>query len=154
MERTLIIIKPDAVQRGLVGEITRRFENRGLRVIAMKLERLSDAVLKEHYAHHATKPFFPELVKFMRSTPSVLMILEGNESCRVVRQMLGPTNGRDALPGTIRGDYSLSTQNNLVHASETAEIATTEVARFFKPHELHSFELALTDWVYNLKEKQ
>lgn len=153
MERTLIIAKPDAVQRGLVGEIIQRFESKGLKMVGMKMEYLSEAKLKEHYAHHASKPFFPELVSFMKSTPSVLMILEGTDCVKVVRQMLGATNGREALPGTVRGDLSASTQNNLVHASESMEAAETEIVRFFKKEEVLSYTKTLTEWFYGSKEK-
>ncbi|MDO8428436.1 MAG: nucleoside-diphosphate kinase [Candidatus Diapherotrites archaeon] len=153
MERTLIIVKPDAVQRGLVGEIVKRFEDKGLKIVAMKLEVLAEEKLKEHYAHHSTKPFFPELVNFMKSTPSVLMVLEGTECVRVIRQMLGATNGRDATSGTLRGDYSISNQNNLVHASESLEAAEKEIARFFKKEEVMNYTKTLTEWFYASKEK-
>jgi len=136
MEKTLIIIKPDAVNRGLVGDVIKRFEQKGLKVVAMKMKFLEDKELEEHYAHHKGKPFFQGLVDFMKHAPSVLMILEGNRVIEVVRLMAGQTYGIEATPGTIRGDFSMSQANNIVHASDSAESAEAEIKRFFDEKEL------------------
>lgn len=153
MEQTLVIIKPDAVNRCLIGEVVKRFEQKGLKVKAMKMQLLQPYVLKEHYAHHQEKAFFGELVKYMSSIPSVLMVLEGKEAISVVRTMVGPTQGREALPGTIRGDYSVSNQSNIVHASENAEAAKSEIKRFFKEEEIYDYQKMDFDWIYSRDEK-
>jgi len=153
MEQTLVIIKPDAVNRCLIGEVVKRFEQKGLKVKAMKMQLLQPYVLKEHYAHHKDKAFFGELVKYMSSIPSVLMVLEGKEAISVVRTMVGPTQGREAMPGTIRGDYSVSNQSNIVHASENAESAKSEARRFFKEEEIYDYQKMDFDWIYSKDEK-
>ena len=154
MERTLIILKPDAVQRGLVGTVLSRFEERGFSIAGMKMVTLSQALLKEHYAHIADKPFFPGIAAFMSSCPVVVAVVEGKDAVQVTRDMCGPTNARKALPGTIRGDFSLSMQCNVIHASDSIETAQKEVARFFKPEELHSYSRMLHDITYSSDEKQ
>ncbi len=154
MERTLIILKPDAVQRGLVGTVLSRFEERGFSIAGMKMVTLSQALLKEHYAHIADKPFFPGIAAFMSSCPVVVAVVEGKDAVQVTRDMCGPTNARKALPGTIRGDFSLSMQCNVIHASDSIETAQKEVARFFKPEELHSYKRMLHDITYSSDEKQ
>ena len=154
MERTLIILKPDAVQRGLVGTVLSRFEERGFSIAGMKMVTLSQALLKEHYAHIADKPFFPGIAAFMSSCPVVVAVVEGKDAVQVTRDMCGPTNARKALPGTIRGDFSLSMQCNVIHASDSIETAQKEVARFFKPEELHSYKRMLHDITYSADEKQ
>ena len=153
-ERTLIILKPDAVQRGLLGAILSRFEARGFSIAGMKMATLSPAILKEHYAHIADKPFFPGIAAFMSSCPVVVAVVEGKDVVQVTRDMCGPTNARKALPGTIRGDFSLSMQCNVIHASDSVETAHKEVARFFKPEELHSYKRMLNDVTYSADEKQ
>ncbi len=139
MERTLVLLKPSIVMRGLMGEIISRFERKGLRIVGMKMMQLSDELLAEHYSHLKDKPFFPTLRASMQDSPVVAICLEGLEAVRVVRAMTGVTNGRDAAVGTIRGDYSMSNQQNVVHASDGPRVAVEEIARFFKPDEV--FEL-------------
>lgn len=147
MQRTLIIMKPDCVQRRLTGEILRRFEAKGLKIVALKLMKVDRATGERHYAEHKGKPFFEGLLSFITSGPVAVGVLEGNEAIAVVRSMLGATNGASAAPGTIRGDFSISKQNNLVHGSDGAESAEHEIALWFKPEELVSYELAGDDWV-------
>jgi nucleoside-diphosphate kinase len=153
MERTLIIVKPDAVQRGLVGEILSRFESRGFQFAAMKMARLDSKILQEHYSHIKDKPFFPGIASFMSSSPVIIAVVEGKDAVNAVRAMCGPTNARSAAPGTIRGDLSLSMQCNVIHASDSAETAEKEIKRFFKPEELHSYKRSLLDVTYSSDEK-
>lgn len=152
-ERTMIILKPDAVNRALMGRLLARFEEKGLKVVGMKMEHLAPYKLKEHYAHHKDKGFYEELIKFMSSIPSVLIVLEGKEVVDVVRKMVGSTLGREAEPGTIRGDFSVSNQQNLVHASATVEEAKQEIERFFDEKELHNYKKMNFDWIYNQTEQ-
>ncbi len=153
MERTLVIIKPDAVNRSLIGEITTRFERKGLKIAGLKMVQLQPYVLKEHYSHHKDKEFYNELISYMSSIPSIVLVLEGKEVVEVVRRMIGSTFGREAQPGTIRGDYSVSNQANLVHASENVEKANEEINRFFKSEELWDYNKMNFDWIYARKEK-
>ncbi len=153
MEQTLIIIKPDAVNRNLVGEVIKKFEQKGLKIRAMKMQLLQPYALKEHYAHHKEKGFYEELIKYMSSIPSVLMVLEGKEVVQVVRKMIGSTQGREAAPGTIRGDYSVSNQSNIVHASENDKAAKEEIERFFSKEEIYDFQKMDFDWIYSRDEK-
>lgn len=139
MEKTLVLLKPCTVQRSLIGEIISRFEKKGLRIAGLKMMQLDDAILKEHYAHLVGKPFFPGLCDSMKATPVIAMALEGVNAIEVVRQMAGATNGRKAAPGTIRGDYSMSGQQNIVHASDAPETATAELKRFFKDGEIFDY---------------
>ena len=152
MERTLVIIKPDAMMRGLAGEIVSRFERKGLRLIGCKLQQLSDEILAEHYSHLADKPFFPRIRAFMQSAPVLVQCWEGREAVQVIRDLCGPTNGRSAAAGTIRGDLSMSVQCNLVHASDGLEAAGYEVTRFFEPQELASSADPLESYRYALDE--
>ncbi|PIN84682.1 MAG: nucleoside-diphosphate kinase [Candidatus Diapherotrites archaeon CG11_big_fil_rev_8_21_14_0_20_37_9] len=154
MEQTLVIIKPDAVNRGLIGEVIHRFERKGLKIIAMKIEHLTDAKLEEHYAHLTDKPFFPSIKEFMQRTPSVLLVLEGRKVVDVVRSMAGVTEGTEALPGTIRGDFSLSIQNTIIHASDSIETAKKEIKRFFDENELHDYQKVDTEMIYSENEKK
>ena len=140
LERTLIILKPDSVRRGLVGEIIARFEKKGLKITAMKMVKLSREILEKHYAEHKGKPFFESLVSFMGSGPVVLAVLEGIDAIAVVRKLVGATNGREAEPGTVRGDYSMSQQNNLIHASADSSVAKREIELFFEEGEILSYE--------------
>lgn len=140
MEKTLIIIKPDAIQRGLVGEVTRRFERKGLKLVGMKMIRLSEALLTDHYAHLADKPFFGGIVSFMKSSPVVVQCWEGKEAVEAVRLICGITNARKADGGTIRGDFAMSMQCNVVHASDSTENGKIEVARFFNEDELFGYD--------------
>lgn len=141
MERTLILLKPDAVQRGFIGEITARFEKKGLRIVGMKMLHVTPALAKEHYAHLVSKPFYPDLEKFITNCPIVAMVVEGKEAVDVARNMCGPTNATKAPAGTIRGDFSNSTSRNVIHASDSKETAEKEVKRFFKENELFEYEL-------------
>ena len=131
MEQTLILLKPDAVERRLVGEILSRFERKGLTIAAMKLIQITPELAKQHYAEHVSKPFYLGLEQYITSGPVVAAILEGPEAIKVVRTLVGPTNGIDAPPGTVRGDFSLSAQQNLVHASDKPESAKREIELFF-----------------------
>lgn len=139
MERTLVLLKPCTIQRGLVGEVLKRFEQKGLRMVGIKMMQLSDELLAEHYAHLVDRPFFPSLKRSMQATPVIALCYEGVGAVEVVRQMAGATNGRKALPGTIRGDFSMSGQQNIVHASDSLETAAVEVKRFFRDEELFDY---------------
>ena len=152
MQQTLVIIKPDAVNRCLVGEVIKRFEQKGLQIKAMKMEMLQPYILKEHYAHHQDKAFYEELIRFMTSIPSVLVVLQGKDAVEVVRKMVGSTKGREAEPGTIRGDFSVSNQSNIVHASDSLENAKKEIERFFKKEEIYDFKKMDFDWIYSKDE--
>ncbi len=153
MEQTLVLLKPCTLQRGLVGEIISRFEKKGLRLAGMKMMQLTDAILNEHYAHLREKPFFQMLKDSMMATPVIACCLEGVEAVRVVRAMTGATNGRNADPGTIRGDYCVSNQQNIVHASDSLETAAVELARFFKPEEIFSYTPSNMNFMYALDER-
>lgn len=146
MERTLVLLKPDCVQRRLMGQILTRFENKGLNVIALKMLQVTPDLSKQHYAEHVQKPFYPNLETFITASPIVALVVEGLEAIRVVRDMLGATNGLKAAPGTIRGDFSSSRQMNLVHASDGPEAAAREIALYFKNDEIHSYTATLTPW--------
>ena len=150
MERTLVLLKPSVVKRMLMGEIISRFERKGLRIIGMKMLYMTDELLEEHYSHLKDKPFFPLLKKSMQATPVVAMCIEGVEVVRVVRAMAGVTNGRNAAIGTIRGDYSMSNQQNIVHASDSPTSAAIELKRFFKPEELFDMGDLNMDRLYAL----
>ena len=147
-EKTLIIFKPDAVQRNLVGEIISRFEKKGLKIIGMKMMSLEDAVLEEHYAHIKDKPFFPGVRDFMKACPVIVMALEGINAVSAIRLIVCPTKAWEANAGTIRGDFSLSTQSNIVHASESIEAGESEVKRFFVDEELFEYKKIDADFVY------
>lgn len=147
MERTLILFKPDCVQRRLVGRVLARFEDKGLNLIAMKMLQVSNELARQHYAEHVSKPFYPALESFITASPIVAAVLEGPEVIRVVREMLGATSGLKADPGTIRGQFSSSRQMNLVHASDGAEAAQREIALYFRPEELHCYEPTLRPWL-------
>lgn len=154
MERTLIIIKPDALQRNLLGEIIHRFERKGLKIVGMKMGLLSDDTIVEHYAHLADKPFFPRIKSFMQSAPVVFMVLEGLEAVSAVRLIAGETKSRNADGGTIRGDYAMSIQANIVHASDSVENGLKEVERFFKPEEIYEYKKMDFEWVYSEDERE
>ena len=153
VEKTLVIIKPDAVQRSLVGKITKKFEDKGLKISGMKMIQLDEKILTDHYSHLKDKPFFKGIVNFMSSTPVIVLALEGKEAVTVVRQMAGPTNGREATPGTIRGDYSVSIQSNVIHASESVEAAKAELKRFFKKEEIFEYNKMDSNTIYSSDEK-
>ncbi len=147
MERTLVLLKPDCVQRRLMGQVLTRFETKGLNIVAMKMLRVTPELAKQHYAEHVSKPFYPGLERFITAAPIVALIVEGLDVIRVVREMLGATSGLKANPGTIRGDYSSSRQMNLVHASDGPEAAAREIALYFTPGEIFDFELTLRPWL-------
>jgi nucleoside-diphosphate kinase len=153
MERTLVLIKPDAIQRGLVGEITRRLERKGLKLIGVKMMRLDSQILREHYSHLADKPFFGGIEKFMKSSPVIAQVWEGKAATTAVRLICGITNAREADGGTIRGDFAMSIQCNVVHASEDSAAAKTEVERFFKSNELFEYDKSEYLHVYSDDEK-
>lgn len=148
MEKTLVILKPGTLQRGLVGEITRRFERKGLRLAGMKMMQLTDEVLSEHYSHLSAKPFFRRVKDAMMAAPVIVCCYEGVDAIQTVRTLAGPTNGRLAAPGTIRGDYSMSFQENIVHTSDSPENAAAELTRFFKPEEIFDYKQANFDYLY------
>lgn len=139
MQQSLILLKPSAVQRGLIGKVLNRFQEKGLIIAGMKMMQLSDEILTEHYAHLVDRPFFPSLVKSMQATPVVAVCLRGVDVVEVVRAMIGATNARKAAPGTIRGDFGMSGQENIVHASDSPENAEIEVKRFFRADELFDY---------------
>jgi nucleoside-diphosphate kinase len=147
MQRTLIIFKPDCVQRRLVGTILQRFEAKGLRVAALKLIRVERGLAEMHYAEHRGKPFFEGLIRFITHSPVIVGILEGDEAITVVRTLLGATNGAVAAPGTIRGDLSISKQNNLIHGSDSPESAHREIALWFRPEEVLDYTIDGENWV-------
>lgn len=146
MERTLVLLKPDCVQRRLIGRILSRFEDKGLNVIGMKMLEVTPELSKKHYAEHVQKPFYPNLEAFITASPIVAMVIEGLDAIRVIREMLGATNGLKAAPGTIRGDFSSSRQMNLVHASDGPEAAAREIDLYFAKHEIHGYGPTLTPW--------
>jgi len=147
MQRTLIIFKPDCLQRRLVGTILARFEAKGLRMVALKLLSVDRALAEKHYAEHLGKPFFEGLIRFITSTPVIAGVLEGNEAIAVVRSLLGATNGVAAAPGTIRGDFSISKQNNLIHGSDSPESASREIALWFGSGDIVDYAIAGEEWV-------
>ena len=148
LEKTLVILKPCTIQRALVGEIIRRYEIKGLQIIGMKMVWLTDEKLSEHYAHLKDRPFFQRVKNSMMTTPVVICCLQGVDAVHTVHTMAGATNGRNAAPGTVSGDYCMSTQSNIVHTSDTAENAAVEINRFFKPEELFDYQLAFFDYLY------
>jgi nucleoside-diphosphate kinase len=147
VERTLVIVKPDGVQRGLVGEIVGRLERRGLKVVGMRMRVIEGALAERHYAEHVGKPFYPGLVAYIGSGPSVVFVLEGPEAIAVTRSTVGSTRPAQAAPGTIRGDFGLMVGRNLIHASDGPESAAREVALFFEEGELISYEREIDRWV-------
>ncbi|MBO5457095.1 MAG: nucleoside-diphosphate kinase [Muribaculaceae bacterium] len=147
MEQTLIIFKPSAIGRALVGKVLSRFEQKGLIVTGMKMMKLSEEILKEHYAHLVDKPFFPNILASMTATPVIVACLKGVDAINVVRSMTGATNGRQAAPGTIRGDFSMSNQENIIHASSSPEDAQAEIKRFFKDDEIFDYTPATIKFI-------
>jgi nucleoside-diphosphate kinase len=152
-ERTLILVKPDGVQRRLIGTIISRIENRGLKIVGMKMLQVTTELAREHYAEHVEKPFYPLLEEFITAAPVVAMAVEGPEAITVMRGMMGSTNGREAAPGTIRGDYGVSRQMNLIHGSDGPEAAARELEIYFKSEELYDYEPTLGEWVCADDEK-
>jgi nucleoside-diphosphate kinase len=150
MERTLILVKPDAVQRGLIGELISRFENRGLQIVGLKLMSISQAVAKEHYKEHAGKPFFDSLVQYITCCPVVAMVAQGPGAIEMARTTIGATNPAAAAPGSIRGDLAVSIGRNLVHGSDGAASAQREIALFFKNDELADYPRTADSWILEL----
>jgi nucleoside-diphosphate kinase len=148
-EKSLIIIKPDAIQRNLVGTIVSRFEQKGLKIIGMKMIHLTDVHLNEHYAHIADKPFFPGIQKFMKSAPVIVVAFSGAGAVAAIRTIVGPTKAFEAPAGTIRGDLAMSMQSNVVHASDSVENGEAEVARFFKKEEILDYQKLGEEVVYS-----
>lgn len=148
MEQTLVIIKPSAVERGLIGEIITRFQRKGLNIAGLKMMQLGEDILREHYAHLVERPFFPWILASMMATPVIVVCVKGTDAVNVVRMMTGATNGCKAVPGTIRGDFSVSSQENIVHASDSVENAEIEIKRFFKPEEIFDYTSRSIDFIY------
>ncbi len=148
MERTLVLVKPDAMQRGLAGEIIRRLEQRGLRIAGMKLMQIDTALAKRHYAEHEGKPFFDGLVNYITSAPVIAAVFEGRNAVQAVRGSVGATNPPEAAPGSIRADYGLERGRNLVHASDSPASGERETALFFEPRELISWERDTDRWIF------
>lgn len=140
MERSVVLVKPDGVQRGLIGEIIKRFEQKGLKLVAVKMLNLGDALLEKWYSHHQDKPFFASLKEYMKSSPVVAMLWEGKDAVATIRKMVGITLAREAEPGTIRGDFAMSQQYNLVHASENADLAKKEQELIFEKEEIFEWD--------------
>ncbi|HEX4793418.1 MAG TPA: nucleoside-diphosphate kinase [Humisphaera sp.] len=152
MERTLIILKPDAVQRGLAGQIVTRFENKGLQIVGLKFMQISRQLAETHYEPHRGKPFYAGLVGFMTSSPVIVLALAGKDAIAISRKMMGATFGSKAEPGTIRGDFGVSNSFNLIHGSDSAESAQRELGLFFKPEELIDWQPAVRAWVYDMSK--
>ena len=147
MQQTLILLKPDCVQRRLAGTIIQRFEQKGLRLAALKLVQASRDLAEKHYAVHKGKPFYESLLQFLTSGPTVAMVWEGREAVSVARTLMGPTDGAKAPPATVRGDFAISVQNNLVHGSDSPENAAAEIALWFQPNELVPYQPVDSAWV-------
>jgi nucleoside-diphosphate kinase len=152
MERTLILFKPDAVQRGLMGKILTRFEDKGLKVVAAQFRQLNDELLSKHYEAHRERPFYPGLVRFMSESPVLALVLEGVDAISVCRKMMGATFGADAEPGTIRGDFGVSRSYNLIHGSDSPEAAEREISLFFDANEIVEWQPAGHKWVYDAED--
>ena len=148
MERSLVLVKPDGVQRGLIGEIITRFENRGLRLVACKFMKVSPELAKKHYAVHEGKAFYDALIKFILSAPVMAMVWEGPDVITAIRQTVGKTRGTEADPGTIRHDFALQARYNLTHASDSVQNAEEEIALWFKPEEIVEWKRCTEDWMY------
>ena len=149
MEQTLVILKPSCVARGLIGEVISRIEKKGIIITAMKMMQLNEKILREHYSHLVDRPFFPELAASMMASPVVCMVLKGVDVVNVFRMMTGVTNGRKAAPGTLRGDFCMSGQANIIHASDSVENAEIEIKRFFSPDEVLDYTPANLEFLYS-----
>ena len=148
MERTFVMIKPDAVQRGIAGEIIARIERKGLKIVGMKMLHIDRELAEKHYAEHSEKPFFRDLVDYVTSSPVIAIVFEGKNAVSIVRTLVGATNPAEALPGTIRGDYGLETGRNVIHASDSDQSANREIALFFDSNELFDYKRIDEDWLY------
>ena len=153
LETTLILFKPDAIQKRVTGTVLKRYEDAGFTIRGIKMMKLSDEILAEHYSHIADKPFFPDVRSFMQETPVIALALEGEDVISKVRDLLGPTDSTQAAPGTIRGDFGISRQMNLMHGSDSPEAAEKEIAVYFKPEELCDYTPTLAPWVCANDEK-
>lgn len=147
MEKTFLMVKPDGVQRALIGEIVSRFEKKGFQLVGAKLMNISEDLAKEHYGEHKDRPFFGELVDFITSGPVFAMVWEGKDVILTARNMMGKTNPAEAAPGSIRGDYAVQVSNNIIHGSDSAESAEREIGLFFKEEELVSYDKAVSVWI-------
>lgn len=152
MDQTVVLVKPDGVQRGLIGEIIHRFERKGLHLVGLKMMNITDEILDVWYAHHKDKPFFPKLKAYMKSYPIIAMVWEGLDAAATVRTLIGITKARDAQPGTIRGDFGMSQQLNLIHASESQEAAAKEIGLLFTSEEMFSWREVSQSTVYSEEE--
>lgn len=150
MEKTLIILKPDAIQRGMSGRIITRFEEKGFQIAAMKLMKIDKALAEKHYGVHKEKPFYPRLLQYITSSPVVVMVLQAVNAIAVARKMMGATFGSNAEPGTIRGDFGLSNSFNLIHGSDSPEAAASEIALYFSKDDLVTYERAGEKWIYDV----
>ncbi|MEM3362450.1 MAG: nucleoside-diphosphate kinase [Candidatus Anstonellaceae archaeon] len=153
IEQTLVLLKPDAFQRAILGNIIQRIEQKGLKLIGLKMLKLSKELCREHYSHLLTKPFYPSLEKFMTSGPIIAMVVEGPAAVEIVRQLCGPTDGKKAPAGTIRGDFSISTQFNVIHASDSIETAKKEIKRFFSENEIFHWKRIVEEFTFSEDEK-
>ena len=152
MQRTLVLMKPDAMQRGLAGEILSRLERRGLRIAALRLFQMDEAMARRHYGEHEGKPFYEGLISYITACPIIAAVLEGSDAVNVVRGTIGATNPAEAEPGTIRGDLALETGRNLVHGSDSPESAKREIALFFREDELHSYARDVDRWLFEVPD--
>ena len=152
MEQTLVILKPSAVERRLIGKILQRIEDRGLIMCGMKMMKLDEKILREHYAHLVDRPFFPSILESMTASPVIVICLKGVDVVNVFRTMTGSTNGRNAAPGTLRGDFCMSGQENIIHASDSVENANIEINRFFKPEEIFDYTPSNLRFFYGADE--
>jgi len=148
MERTFAMVKPDGVQRGLVGEVISRFEKKGIKISAFKLMQITPELAEKHYAEHKERPFFADLVSFITSGPIAAMVLEGENVIPMVRTMMGATNPKDSAPGTIRGDFAMTIAKNIIHGSDSPESAVREIGIFFKEEEIVTYKKAGEEWIY------
>jgi nucleoside-diphosphate kinase len=148
MERTFVMVKPDGVQRGLIGEAVRRIERKGLKIVAMKMMKIEKELAENHYAEHKEKPFFSALVSYITSGPVVAMVVEGRNAVKVVRTLVGATNPAEANPGTIRGDFGLDVGRNIIHASDSIESAEREINLFFTSSEIVEYDRSIDGWIY------
>lgn len=152
MEQSIVLVKPDGLQRGLIGEIISRFERKGLKLVGMKMMRMDDEILDQWYVHHKAKPFFPSLKGFMMKSPIIAMVWEGVEAINTIRKLVGVTKGREAEGGSIRGDFAMSQSNNLIHASDSREGAKKELGLIFKPEEVYNYMSDMDLLVYSDEE--
>ena len=150
MEKTLIILKPDSLQRGLAGRIISRFEDKGFQILALKMMRVSRELAEKHYAVHKGKPFYPRLISYITSSPVMVIVLQANNAIAVARKMMGATFGSNAEPGTIRGDFGLSNSFNLIHGSDSPGAAEFEIGLYFKPEDLLAFDRTNEKWIYDM----